>query len=112
MGGISDGVSISDGGGNWVSVSHGGGIGDSRSLDLRGFVDHGVVVVDIGSLVGIDMGNMGLVHSGIGLSLHVDSRVMNHSSVVSDLSGLNAGGVHNGLSRSQSQKRSNNEELH
>merc|ERR1712241_339241 len=63
MGGISDGghlVIISDGGGNGVSVSHGGGIGDGRSLDLRGFVDHGVVVVDIGSLGGIDMGNMGL----------------------------------------------------
>merc|ERR1712241_1196418 len=115
MGGISDGGnlgSISNGGGNWVSVSHGGGIGDSRSLDLRGFVDHGFVVVDIRILVGIDMGNMGLVHSGIGLSLHVDSRVMDHSSVVSDLGSLNAGGVHNGVGRGQSQKRSNNEELH
>ena len=110
-GGISDWgghlvVSISDGGDSLLSISHGSGIGDGRSLDLRGFVDHGVVVVDIRSLV--DMGNMGLVHSGIGLSLHVDSRVMNHSSVVSDLSGLNAGGVHNGVGRGQSQKRSNN----
>merc|ERR1711987_8371 len=92
MGGISNGVVVVDIG-SLVGVSHGGGIGDGRSLDLRGFVDHGIVVVDIGSLVGIDMGNMGLVHSGIGLSLHVDSRVMDHSSVVSDLSGLNAGGV-------------------
>ena len=107
MGGISNGVVVVDIG-SLVGVSHGGGIGDGRSLDLRGFVDHGVVVVDIGSLVGIDMGNMGLVHSGIGLSLHVDSRVMDHSSVVSDLGGLNAGGVHNGVGRGQSQKRSNN----
>ena len=105
MGGISNGVVVVDIG-SLVGVSHGGGIGDGRSLDLRGFVDHGVVVVDIRSLV--DMGNMGLVHSGIGLSLHVDSRVMNHSSVVSDLSGLDAGGVHNGVGRGQSQKRSNN----
>merc|ERR1711884_616965 len=115
MGGISDGgnlVSISDGGDSLLSISHGSGIGDGRSLDLRGSVDNGVVVVDIRSMGGIDMGHMGLVHSGIGLSLHMNSRVMNHSSMVSDLSGLNAGGVHNGVGRGQSQKRSNNEELH
>ena len=89
-------------------ISDGGGNVDPGVGNFRLGVDHGVVVVDIRSMVGIDMGNMGLVHSGIGLSLHVDSRVMDHSSVVSDLSGLNAGGVHNGLGRGQSQKRSNN----